>query len=269
MRALVLPLMAAAVLAAADTAAQPATPPAPVETATHGWSASAGYDVFSLRDISRNIRPPDASPIAWRGSGPVVAGRYEIAGRRSAHVADASMARLQHFAYVSPLRTVDAAAADLASRFEARYEYRRYPWRDVLADGLDLGIGVQGIGSRAAFDRHITAALSTKVRITGGGAAAVVSARLRRWDRVHLEAAWGNGAVVTLRTAAHSATPGSGETFSGGQWLTDTQVRAGVRLTRSARLELGWRRYVEGYSSSHFAYAGRRHSFHVGVRHAR
>lgn len=269
MRALVLPLMAAALLAAAESAAQPATPPAPVEMATHAWSASAGYDVFSLRDISRNIRPPDASPIAWRGSGPVVAGRYQIAGRRSAHLLDAGMARARNFAYVSPLRSVDAAAADLASRFEARYEYRRYPWRDLLADGLDLGLGIQGIGSRAAFDRHITTALSTKTRITGGGVAGVVAARLQRWERLHLEASWANGGVISRRTAEHSATADSGDTYGGGHWLSDTLVRADVGLTRTMRLELTWRRYVEGYSSSHFAYAGRRQSFHVGVLYAR
>lgn len=269
MRALVLPLMAASVLAAADTAAQPASPPAPVEMATHGWSAAAGYDVFALRDISRASRPPDASPVSWRGRGPVISGRYEIAGRRSSHLVDAGMARVRHFEYVSPIRAEAAPAADVASRLEARYEYRRYPWRDVFARGFDIGLGVQGIGSRAAFDRHITAALATKVRITGAGVAGVVTARLHRWDRVHLDASWANGGAVSARTAEHSATPDSRDTFSGGQWLTDTVVRADVRLTHTTRLAVSWRRYVEGYFSDHYAYTGRRQSFNVGVLYAR
>lgn len=59
-------------------AAQPAPAPSASETTGRRWSVSAGYEVFSLRDISRNIRPPDASPISWRGQGPVVIGRYDI-----------------------------------------------------------------------------------------------------------------------------------------------------------------------------------------------
>ena len=41
-------------------------------------------------------------------------------------------------------RTVDGLSGDLASRFEIRYEYRRYFWRDIAFDGFDIALGAQG-----------------------------------------------------------------------------------------------------------------------------
>ena len=55
MRCLIPGIVAAAALTAATPAsAQPAPPPAAIEEPSRGWSALAGYEVFSLRDISRN-----------------------------------------------------------------------------------------------------------------------------------------------------------------------------------------------------------------------
>jgi len=73
------PITSAALIAAmmisVAAAAQPAggTPPAAAVPVT-GWSATGGYETFEFRDISRNIQPPDASPIIWRGEGPVMTG---------------------------------------------------------------------------------------------------------------------------------------------------------------------------------------------------
>ena len=50
-----------------------------------------------------------------------------------------------------------APASDSAARFEARYEYRRYFWRDLWADGFDLGAGVQGIYNHHSLERHVSA----------------------------------------------------------------------------------------------------------------
>lgn len=258
------------VIAAMTTTAvaQPAPSPAPDETARNLWTVSAGYEVFALRDISRNMRPPDASPVSWRGSGPSVSGRYSINRRRSAHVIEAMAARARQFSYAGPARSTPALAGDLASRVAATYEYRRYLGRDFLFDGVDIGVGAQGLATRAGFDRHITPTLGTKTRITGGGAAGVISIAVRRFDRLRAEASWANGAVVSSRATRHSA-QNEDDTYSGGNWLTHTMVRADWRLTRTTQVTAAWRRAYDGYSSSHYSYAGHRHAIELGVSYAR
>src|SRR5688572_17517101 len=173
MRCLVQSVAVVAIMAT-TAAAQPAQPLSPADTPGRRWAVSAGYEVFSLRDISRNSRPPDASPISWRGAGPSVSGRYDIVGGRASHVIDVTAARARNFSYAGPSRSTLAPSADLAIRFAASYEYRRYFWRDVLFDGLDIGAGAQGLATRVGFDRHITHALATSTRITGAGAAGAI-----------------------------------------------------------------------------------------------
>jgi hypothetical protein len=268
-RLIISSVAAAAALTAAAASAQPAPPPAAIEEPSRGWLVQAGYEGFTMRDISRYQRPPDASPVSWHGEGPAISGRYHISGRRSTHLFDASVAGARDFVYVAPTRTVNALSGDKASRFEGRYEYRRYFWRDVGADGLDIALGVQGIGSRVAFDRHITDALATSTRIAGGGVSGVIAMRVQRWRLVQFDVSWANGAIVSARTSEHTGAPALQETASGGNWLTDTTVRADWRLTSAARLAVSWRRYFEGYSSSHFAYSGIRQSLNVGVVYAR
>lgn len=267
MRQLVESIVAIAVLTT-TAAAQPAPSPAPGQTARNLWSVSAGYEVFALRDISRNGRPPDASPISWRGSGPSVSGRYDINRGRSAHVIEAMAARARDFSYAGPSRSTSALASDLASRVAATYEYRRYLWRDLAFDGLDVGLGAQGLATRVGFDRHITSTLATKTRTTGGGAAGIVSIVLRRFDRLRAEATWANGAVMSSRTTRHSAQVAD-ETHRGGNWLTYTMVRADWRLTRTTQLVAAWRGAFDGYESSHYSYAAGRHTLELGVSYAR
>ena len=260
---------ATALMTAATTFAQPAPQPPAIDEPSRGWTVQAGYEGFTMRDISRNQRPPDASPISWHGEGPSISARYEIARRRSAHRFDVGVASSGNFTYVAPTRTVDAMAGDSASHLEGRYEYRRYFWRDVGADGIDIALGVQGIGSRVAFERNITPALATSTRTAGGGASGVIALRVQRWRLVQFDVSWANGAIVSARTAEHTGTPDVTETHSGGNWLTDTTVRADWRLTGATRLAVSWRRYFEGYSSSHYSYSGIRQSLNVGVVYAR
>ena len=267
MRPLVLSIVAMAVLTT-TAVAQPSPSPGPEATARNLWSVSAGYEVFALRDISRSGRPPDASPISWRGSGPSVSGRYDIIRRRSAHVIEAMAARARDFSYAGPSRSTSALASDLASRVAATYEYRCYLWRDLVFDGLDIGLGAQGLATRVGFDRHITSTLATTTRITGGGAAGVVSIVLRRFDRLRAEATWANGAVVSSRTWRHSV-QAADETHRGGNWLTYSMVRADWRLTRTTQLVAAWRGAYDGYESSHYSYAARRHTLELGVSYAR
>jgi len=263
-----LAVLIAAMAISAAAAAQPAPPTPATREPFSGWSAQAGYEVFSLRDISRSGKPPDASPIAWRGTGHVVTGRYEITRLKSAHLFDLSVSRNDNFAYVAPTRSTAANDNDFAARMEARYEYRRYPWRNVGFDGFDIGLGAQVAGTRVAFDRHITQALLTKTRTTGGGLVGVASMRIRRWRRFAFDASWGNGAIVSLRTTEHSKNPAGNESFSGGNWLSDLMVRGDWTLTSAAYLSVTWRRAYDGYQSDHLSYANYRHSFNVGIRYA-
>ena len=268
MRAIVTPCFAAAVLTAAAASAQPPAAAPPVATeGQHGWSLQIGYESFTMRDISRNGRPPDASPIAWKGEGPAVISRYAIHRPKSTHQIEAGFRQARSFTYEAPTQSFDAPG-DRASQLAARYEYRRYIWRDLGLDGFDLGLGAQGTGIRQVIDRHITASLRATTTIAGGGGAGVVVARFQRWDRVHLAAAWSNGAIVSHRTAAHSAVS-EADTFWGGNFLTDTELRADVKLTRAARLAVSWRRYFELYGSDHFSYSGVWQSLNVGVLYAR
>ena len=258
----------AAMTIGASAAAQTAPPAAATREPFSGWSAQAGYEVFSLRDISRSGRPPDASPITWRGSGPVIIGRYQITRIKSAHLFDVSVSKAGDFAYVAPTRSTAASENDSAARLEGRYEYRRYFFRDAGFDGFDIGLGAQAAGTRVAFDRHITPALQARTRTTGGGVAGVVSMRIRRWQRVAFDVSWGNGAIVSLRSAEHSQNPAGAESFSGGNWLSDLMARGDWMLTRATYLSVTWRSAYDGYQSDHLAYANYRHSFNVGIRHA-
>lgn len=268
MRVISLLPVAAMSLIAATASAQPAPAPAAIETA-HGWSAQAGYETFSLRDISRNIRPPDASPVSWRGGGTTLAGHFTRSGLRAAHLVDALVTRTKNFSYVSPIRSVEASDSDVAGRFDVRYEYRRYFLRDVGFDGLDIGTGLQAAGVRVAFDRYITPALFTKTRISGGGLGAVLSLRVRRWERAEVDVTWANGEIVSRLEAQHSASPEPTASSGGGEWFTDLSARMNWRLTPATKLSVTWRRGYEGYQSNHYHYSARRQSLNVGVRYAR
>ena len=269
MKVIVTPCFVAAMLTSAAASAQPpvAPPPSAAIDGSHGWSVQGGYESFTMRDISRNGRPPDASPIAWKGEGPSVTSRYAIQRPKSTHLIEAGFRQARSFTYQAPTQSIDAPG-DRASRLAARYEYQRYFWRDLGLDGFDLGLGVQGAGIREVIDRHITASLRATTTIAGGGGAGVMVARFQRWDRVHLAATWSNGAIISRRTAEHSAVP-EAETFLGGNFLTDTELRADVKLTRAARLAVSWRRYFEHYGSDHFSYSGVWQSLNVGVLYAR
>ena len=268
------PKTAAALLAAltiaATAAAQPAGATAPAAAApVTGWSATAGYETFELRDISRNMQPPDASPVTWRGNGPVMTGRYERAGRRSGHIADITYADFGHFEYAGPVRVLSGAAGDAGSRFEARYEYRRYFWRDLGLRGFHLAGGIQGIGARLALERHISSAARTSTRIAGGGFAGVVAAQFDRWDRFSAQVTWANGGIISNRHSDHSADSQSAVSTSGGNWLSDVTAGAGCRIAAGLTVTGTWRARAAGYASSHMSFAEQGQSITAGVAYAR
>jgi len=268
------PVITASLIAAmtinAAAAAQPAgaNAPAAADPVT-GWSVTAGYETFEFRDISRNMNPPDASPVKWRGEGPVVSARYQHTRPRSSHAADVTFSDFGHFEYVSPSRTIAGAGGDAGSQIEAYYEYRRHFWRDLGVRGFSLGGGIQGIGARLALERHISTAVETSTRIAGGGAAGIVVAQFDRWNRFSAQVAWANGGIVSNRHTEHSADRQSAVSTSGGNWLSDLTVGADYRITPLLHVTGGWRTQAAGYSSSHMSFAAERHSITAGLVYVR
>lgn len=265
MRLLLRFVMTATVLGTAAVASsQPAT-----AAMSQSWSTAAGVQTFSFRDVSRTSRPPDASPITWRGAGVFVGGHAERSGTRVAHLGDVLVARASNFSYESPILRTAAPSADLASRMDLRYEYRRYFFRDVGMRGVDIGTGLQGIAARIALDRHITDALVNRSRLSGGGAGIALSMRVRRWQRAQASVTYVNGAVATNVAVRHSADPEARSDSSGGFWFTDLAGQFDWRLTPAVRVSAAWRHGFEGFHSPHFHFAADRQVFSIGAIYGR
>jgi hypothetical protein len=262
--------LVATIAMSAAAAAQTAGASAPAGAGpVTGWSATAGREAFEFRDISRNMNPPDASPVKWRGQGPVLTVQYERARPRSSHMADLKFADFGHFEYVSPTGTIAGAAGDAGSHVEVRYEYRRFFWRDLGIQGFHLGGGIQGIGARLFLDRHISSSIQTSTAIAGGGVAGVVTAQFDRWHRFGMQCAWANGGIVSNRHTEHSADSQATVSTSGGNWLTDLTLAADYRITATLRVTAAWRANSAGYASSHLSFAGRRQSITAGLLYGR
>ena len=245
--------------------------PAPLEAqqpARHEWTASAGRATLAFRDVSRAIRPVDASPIAWQGSGPALRGRYDRLTRVSAHRVDVTWARASRFAYASPLRRVVAAADDDASLFSTRYGYTRYFFRDLGVHGLDLGAAAEAAYQRATQRRQYAAFLlrETSHGYAFGGA---IAARFARWRRFSLEAWWTNGLRMSNQ---HDAFEGGGpppRDAWGGGWYDEWLMTGRVRMTRAMWLlaELG--RTSEVYYAHNAADTARASALLLGVTYER
>src|SRR4029450_810643 len=122
---------------------------APPQTATSWpprWTVMAGVESFWWRDVARTGPPVWASPISWDGQGPIVWVSHDRGSRARLHHFEGSFASAGGFELRSPVATRAAPDDDGVSRFSARYEYRRYRWRDLWLNGFDLGIGVEGSG---------------------------------------------------------------------------------------------------------------------------
>jgi hypothetical protein len=261
-------VIAAAIVAVTIVARAEAQSQAQAGAPLTGWSASGGYESFGFRDISRNGRPPDASPVEWRGEGPSVQGRYERARERSSHIGSVTAASAGKFTYAAAGASLPASSADTASRFDVRYEYRRHLRSNRGFDGLRISAGVQAIGARLALERHVASTSNTS-RMTGGGGAVVVAVNVSRWRSLHLFADWANGVVISQRRSSHSADALASVKTSGGQWLTDITAGADTPIANGVRLRFQWQRSNAGYGSSHFSFAERHQAWTIGATYAR
>jgi hypothetical protein len=257
-------------LLATHAAAQGVQPPGPDQSVVvSSWRIAAGHHRFALRDVARTGRPVDASPVAWRGTGPAFLVQHTRARTSSLHRFEISGAFAGGFAYDSGLETIARPEGDRARRIEGRYEYRRYPLADLFMNGLDAGIGVQGIGARSSIVRHVPVDLQSSETTTSGAVAVVAAARLRRWSRLDLEVTWTNGLGVATISERHSAGAAAERTRSGGGWLTDLAIAAGVPMTGRTSLAVVYLRTNDGLLSSHRSWTTARSAITFGVTYAK
>ena len=236
--------------------------------AQSNWSVSAGPERFSFRDISRSGPPVDASPVTWEGTGPSFVGTYIREGHRRRHSLNVEVAAASSFTYAGPVRSIPAPGADHLTRLEGRYEYRRYLLSDLITRGLDVGIGVQGLGRRVSFTRDTTGGVHREADMTAAIAASI-AARWHRSSRWSVEAAWVNGATLLHQHDSLHAEVGDDGARWGGGWLTDLTLEGAIRLSAPWSLSVAYLRTGEGSATSHESYAFGRRRLVAGVTYAR
>ena len=253
------PLAALTVSSAALAQAQP--PSAPVAI----WTASAGLEQVSLRDVARSGPPVDASPVAREGSGPLVTIEYRRVRHDRLHRFEFSGMTAGDFSYVSVRGESPLPASDDATSVGGRYEYRRYPWRDLGFRGFDAGVGLEALADRLSITRAFPPAITIADTILRGGAGIVAAVRLRRWPRLDVEAAWTNAALLATAAQSHNAaTTPAGRRLSPG-WLTDLDLATTVHATDRFRAIAAYRGSGEGLFGTRPAWAFSRHRFSIGI----
>ncbi|HEX6974390.1 MAG TPA: hypothetical protein VF147_08315 [Vicinamibacterales bacterium] len=239
-----------------------------VVVAQSAWSMSAGSEKLSFRDISRSGPPADASPVAWESTGPSFAAAYTREGVRRFHRVTADLARASSFEYAGPVNSTVAPGGDRALRLEGRYEYRRYFLDDLFTRGLDVGVGVQGMGRRLSLTRSTSTAEHVQAD-TSAAVGATVAARWHRSPRWTAEVAWINGGAALHETESQDGARAFEHSQWGGAWFTDLSMRVSVRLASPWWLSAEYLATGEGTATDHDSFALDRRRFIVGVTHAR
>jgi hypothetical protein len=249
---------------AAPALAQPATSPG--ETARPPqWTVAAGVESLWWRDVARTGPPVLASPISWEGQGPAVHASYDRGRRARLHHVEGAYSSAGGFELRSPVRTTNAPGNDSAWRAGGKYEYRRYPWRDLWMTGFDAGIGVEGSGEHLSFNRHFEPAFELRTGLTNLGTAIVLAARLERSPRWSAAAVWGNGLTLGRSTARYRGESDTSVSSWGGGWYTNLELRGELRVAPRARIYAAWLHSGEGRAANHDTFAFGRSRFTVGV----
>lgn len=220
-------------------------PPAPA------WTLTAGRESFWLRDVASAGPPVDASPIAWQGEGPAMTAAYDRGRPWRLHHFESWFASTGGFSLNSPVRSIPGPSADRVFRGGGRYEYRRYPFRNLWGSGIDVGAGVDGGAEYLLFSRHFEPAIELRTGITNLGTAGVVAIRLRRWRRVDAQAAWANGVSIGRQTSTHRAETETTFRGWGGGWQTHLHVRGSVLIKPRMSLVAAYLRSGEGRFATH------------------
>jgi hypothetical protein len=254
------------VISVPAASAQPASATGP---GTVSWRVEASRDSVALRDIARTGTPVDASPVAWTGDGPGLLVRHTRQSGRRTHGFEFSATRASHFVLKSPLESLARPNGDAFNRIEARYEYRRYLFSNVLVDGLDIGAAVQGGGTRTHLTRHFDGDLELTESRMAFRTAFVAAVRFRRGSRFGLGIDWANGGHIDHATERHSADSASTITRSGGGWLTDLVVAGDVAISSHASIAVKYLSSDEALMSSHRNFTTARRSWILGVVYAK
>lgn len=261
---------AAAILTCASRAAAQTQPSAPdaSDPSVSTWRFATGYLTFALRDVARTGSPVDASPLAWQGRGLTVEVQYTRERVSRLHRVDVAVEYAGDFTYRSTLQSVDRPADDQYGTVEGVYEYRRYPFRNVLLRGLDVGIGVQGLAARSGLSRHVPQDIVATETTFGIGTTVVAAARWRRWAPVTGEIWWGNGGIVNRLSERHTGIDATRSHWGGG-WITHFSSLVDFRVSAQTRLTFRYFRGDDGLLSSHRSAALSRSSIAAGVTYAR
>ena len=126
----------------------------------------------------------------------------------------------------SPVRTTAGPEDDGAWRVGGRYQIPPLSLAGFWMTGFDVGIGVEGSGEHLSFDCHYEPAIELQTGLTNLGTAAVIAARLQRWSRWSVVAAWGNGLTLGRSTARHRGETETTLSVWGGGWQTNLEIEA-------------------------------------------
>ena len=131
--------------------------------------------------------------------------------------------------------------------------------------GFDVGVGVKSSGEHLSFYRHHEPDIELETGLTNLGTAAVIAARLQRWSRWSVVAAWSNGLTIGRSTARHRAETETTLSSWGGGWQSNLEIRGDVRVASRARVYAAWLDSGEGRAASHDTFTFGRSRFVVGV----
>lgn len=231
------------------------------------WRVAFGRDDAALRDIARCCKPVDASPVTFRGTGTALFVEHQrLRGARLQRL-EFSVARTGNFVYDSGLEKIARPEGDRFTRLDARYEYRRYLFSNVLVRGLDLGAGLSLGGSRSRLTREMDDNLVTTKTHLDVLIAFVTAARFRR-SRFGVEVNWGNGGRISRIGERHSAAADHPSQWGGG-WLADLSIGADVSVSERVSLTARFLSTGDTVLSSHSQHTSDRNSLMVGVTYAK
>ena len=183
--------------------------------------------------------------------------------------AEVTLASIGHFSYDTGVAASPRPEGDHAFRLDGRYEYRWYPFRNVLMRGLDFGGGLQGVAGYVSLHRQLPPSITFGQREARLGGTVVAALRFHHWQRFKLEASYANGGMVARTVQHHSA--GADATMSswGGGWLTDLSVVATARIAGRTALVMSFLESGEGHLGMHRGYAASRGHLMLGLTYVR
>ena len=248
--------------------ALPAAAQAQTAPADGIWRAWAGYDTFRYRDIAKSSPPVDASPVAWRGAGPILGLDWDRERPFRLHRVNVAFSAAGGFIYDTGIGTIPRPGDESARFLEGGYEYRRYFARAIGLRSLQAGIGVRGGGERRTFERRRGGNELTETA-TAGSIAGVAALRFRPAGRVSADVEWGNALALTRGRQHLVAGSESEKTSWGGGWFTDLTARVNIRLAERTSLAVAYGGRGEGWLFDLRAYTDERRRIVAGVMYAR